>query len=263
MDLRKSAIVLPNSLTLGSLCLGFYAIVTLADGGPGVFSKAALALLFAMILDGLDGRVARLTGSQSKFGVQLDSLVDLVSFGIAPAFLMYKWALHAYGGWGIIASFAFAGCGAVRLARFNCEAETDGGCGRFFLGLPIPAAAGTLLGMVLLHEGVYGHGSLTNQSGALLLVLVLSFLMVSNVRFRTFKDFRMTRSKAVLITCFIAGLGASAALVHPWFPLIALFAIYLLSGVLGDVLRLGRSRSFDEELEEVETEATAREKPAA
>ena len=157
-----------------------------AVGDPSGLSKAALAIFFALVFDGLDGRVARLTKTQSAFGVQIDSLADVVSFGAAPALLVYHWALEPLGVFGALAAFSFLACGALRLARFNVLAEEGSGPTNHFVGLPIPAPAGLLALLVLVHQqepGAVVHDSV----GVAACVVVLAYLMVSNVRYRNFK----------------------------------------------------------------------------
>ena len=141
INLRKAMFVLPNLFTVSSILLGFYALTLCAgEATPLQLYQAALAIFFAMFFDAFDGRVARMTKTQSDFGVQLDSLADVISFGAAPALLVYKWALAPLGFLGFFVSFAFAACGALRLARFNVLAQRgDKGSSRFFVGLPDPA----------------------------------------------------------------------------------------------------------------------------
>src|SRR3954468_19324888 len=160
MKLRKLLFVLPNLFTVSSIFCGFYAL-TLCTGEatPAHLYQAALAIFFGIFFDGFDGRVARLTKTQSAFGVEMDSLADVISFGVAPGMLVYKWALAPLGFAGIFISFAFAACGAMRLARFNVRARRSGhgGASRFFVGLPIPLAAGMIVSMVIAHYGTRGE----------------------------------------------------------------------------------------------------------
>lgn len=180
--MRKGIYVLPNLFTTASLFCGFYAIIASMREN---FLYAAVSILIAGILDGLDGRIARFTNTTSKFGSEYDSLSDLVAFGLAPGILAYTWALSPFGRYGWLASFLFVACGALRLARFNIQigiAES-----RVFNGLPIPAAAGVVAGSVLFHSYVGGtdhfyHGSI------LLTMVALALLMVSNIKFYSFKD---------------------------------------------------------------------------
>ncbi len=155
MKLRQLMFVLPNLFTVSSIFCGFYAITLCAgEVGPAQLYQAALAIFFGIFFDGFDGRVARLTKTQSQFGMELDSLADVITFGVAPAMLVYKWALQPLGFVGIFISFMFAACGALRLARFNVLAQRShhGGASAFFVGLPIPLAAGVVLSMVIAHH---------------------------------------------------------------------------------------------------------------
>src|SRR5262245_4307619 len=157
MKLHKLKFVLPNLFTVTSIFCGFYALTLCAgEATPGQLYQAALAIFFAMFFDAFDGRVARLTRTQSQFGVELDSLADVMSFGVVPAILVYKWALLPLGFWGLFISFLFACCGALRLARFNVVAHRTGhaDASRFFVGLPIPLAAGMIVSMVIANYGV-------------------------------------------------------------------------------------------------------------
>jgi CDP-diacylglycerol--serine O-phosphatidyltransferase len=211
INLRKAMFVLPNLFTISSIFLGFYAM-TLAAGDPTPerLHQAALAIFFAIFFDAFDGRVARMTKTQSDFGVQLDSLADVISFGAAPALLVFKWALEPLGFFGFFLSFAFAACGALRLARFNVLAQRgDKGSARFFVGLPIPLAAGCVSSLAIAHYRAVG--SIPDQSTRLLvavLVALLSFLMVSTVRYRTFKDVHLsTKSLTIFAFLCVAGLA--------------------------------------------------------
>jgi CDP-diacylglycerol--serine O-phosphatidyltransferase len=180
--MKKGIYVLPNLFTTGSLFAGFYSIIASMYGR---YAHAAVAILIAMVLDGLDGRMARLTNTTSKFGAEYDSLADLVAFGVAPAILAYVWALSPYGKWGWMICFLFVTCGALRLARFNVQINIiDKGV---FNGLPIPAAAIVVASTVILFnhlglEGQYNHISI------LFAVLFLSLLMVSSIKYYSFKD---------------------------------------------------------------------------
>src|SRR3972149_11266395 len=181
INLRRAMFVLPNLFTCSSIFLGFYAITLCAgEATPAQLFTAALAIFFAIFFDAFDGRVARLTKTQSDFGVQLDSLADVVSFGAAPALLAYKWALGPLGFAGFFLCFAFAACGALRLARFNVLANRgEKGSSRFFVGLPIPLAAGTIVSIVIAHYRAFG--SITDASARIpiaAVIALLSFLMV-------------------------------------------------------------------------------------
>ena len=238
INLRKAMFVLPNLFTVSSIFLGFYSMTLAAgDATPEQLYRAALAIFFAIFFDMFDGRVARMTRTQSDFGVQLDSLADVISFGAAPALLVYKWALAPMGFLGLFLSFSFAACGALRLARFNVlAARGDKASHRFFTGLPIPLAAGALVSVVIAH---YRHfGAPTDPSTHVPIavgVALLSFLMVSTVRYRTFKETRFTpRSFAtfgfVLAAGVIIGIATRAS-----FVLLVYAGAYILMGLVESI----------------------------
>lgn len=180
--IKKGIYVLPNLFTTASLFCGFYAIIAAVKG---MYEVAAVAILGAAVLDALDGRIARMTNTTSKFGGEYDSLSDLVAFGVAPALLLYTWALSAYGKWGWLAAFLFVACGALRLARFNVQVGLIES--KVFNGLPIPAAAIVVASGVHLYYYLGGEGQFANPlllAGA----FALALLMVSSVKFYSFKD---------------------------------------------------------------------------
>src|SRR6266513_1187066 len=181
-NMRKGIYILPNLVTTGSLFAGFYSMVATMNGD---FRTAAIWVLVSSIFDGLDGKVARLTGTSSKFGVEYDSLADLVSFGVAPGLLMYLWALRPFGRLGWLAAFLFVVCGALRLARFNVQVNTVES--KRFVGLPIPAAASMVSATVLLFFHLNWESSY-KRVAILILIYSLAFLMVSSVRYYSFKD---------------------------------------------------------------------------
>lgn len=246
MKLRKLMFVLPNLFTVTSIFCGFYAI-TLCSGEaePVQLYQAALAILFAMFFDGFDGRVARLTKTQSDFGMQLDSLADVMSFGAAPALLVYKWALAPMGFWGLFISFAFMACGAMRLARFNVLAMRNphGGGGGFFVGLPIPLAAGVLVSLIISHHVASQGEALGDGARVPVAVAVgaLSLLMVSTVRYRTFKDARPSRKTALVFMAMALTGAFIAQQFHPAWVLVTYFAAYLVMGLVESAVSV-RSR---------------------
>jgi CDP-diacylglycerol--serine O-phosphatidyltransferase len=182
-SLQKGVYILPNLFTTAGLFLGVYAII---KASHGEFLTAAIAIVVAHLCDGLDGRIARLTNTTSQFGVEYDSLADLVAFGVAPGVLAYRWALEPWGAWGWLAVSLFVACGALRLARFNVQ--TSHIEKRTFIGLPIPAAADMIAATVLLYYFFGGQGATNKHLVLLLLVYGLALLMVSNVRYYSFKD---------------------------------------------------------------------------
>ena len=178
----RSVYLLPNLLTISAMFAGFYAIIA---GLQGHFVNAVIAILMAMVLDGLDGRVARLTNTQSQFGAQLDSLSDLISFGVAPAILLYSWTLSSLGKPGWLAAFVYTVCTALRLARFNTQTEEHKlGC---FQGLPTPAAAGFVASLVWVVT-VYQWPVAVFAKPLLVLTIVLGLLKVSSFEYSSFKN---------------------------------------------------------------------------
>ena len=232
---RKGIYVLPNLFTLAALFGGFYAIVMAINGR---FELAAIGVGCAMVLDSLDGRVARMTNTQSAFGEQMDSLSDMVSFGAAPALISYVWALKGLGRWGWIAAFVYCACAALRLARFNVNtAVVDK---RYFQGLPSPAAAALVAGFIwlLTENGFKGTGTLELGSFTLsvpwmmfCIALYAGLTMVTNVPFYSFKEFHMKKSVPfaviVLIVLIIAAIN-----IDPPTVLFGVFVGYGLSGYL-------------------------------
>lgn len=184
---RKGFYILPNLFTLAALFAGFYAIIMAMNG---VFFNASIAIFFAMVLDGFDGRIARLTGTASDFGEQFDSLSDMVSFGAAPALVMYVWALKDFGKLGWVVAFVYCACGAMRLARFNANIGIVDK--RFFQGLPSPAAAAIPAGFVWMNASIVPSGMISVV--ALLLTLFAGLSMVSNIPFYSFKVLNFRKS---------------------------------------------------------------------
>jgi CDP-diacylglycerol--serine O-phosphatidyltransferase len=241
MRIRKALFVLPNLFTVSSIFCGFYAIVECAagDSRPDRYYQAAVAILFAIFFDAFDGRVARLTRTQSEFGTQLDSLADVISFGVAPALLLYKWALEPLGFWGLFLSFAFSACGALRLARFNVLANRHPTALAFFVGLPIPLAAGMVIALVLLNGR---HAPAAPAAAMVPIILALSYLMVSNVRYRTFKETHLGKRKGILLL-LLAGIAvAGGLLVQPAVAFFAAITGYILLGLAEGGFLLNRRR---------------------
>lgn len=225
---------LPCMFTIASLFCGFYSIIAAIKGD---FFVAATAILIAAVFDGLDGRVARMTGTTSTFGKELDSLCDLVSFGVAPALLAYYWALLPYGRYGWLAAFLYVATTTLRLARFN----TQKGTSKYFIGLPCPAAAGTLSASVLFCSFIGIDGAVTHVS-LLLLVYILSYLMVSNHRYHSFKQppqLSKARTFQLLVGAVLMFVLIAA---EPQVMLFALAILYVPSGPLHDIFRILRRR---------------------
>ena len=223
---RKGIYILPNLFTVAALFGGFYAIVMAMNDR---FELAAIGVFCAMVLDSLDGRVARMTNTQSAFGEQMDSLSDMVSFGAAPALIIYEWALKDLGKWGWIAAFVYCSCAALRLARFNTNiAVVDK---RFFQGLPSPAAGGLVMGMIWVVTDL-GESALTLPWMVWLafgVTLYAGLTMVTDIPFYSFKDVNFRRTVPFIVVVAIA-LGLAVITIHPPIVLFAIFAIYGTSG---------------------------------
>lgn len=224
---RKGIYILPNLFTLAALFGGFYAVVMAMNGR---FEQSAIGIFCAMVLDSLDGRVARMTNTQSTFGEQMDSLSDMVSFGAAPALIVYVWALTGLGKLGWIAAFVYCSCAALRLARFNTNlAVVDR---RFFQGLPSPAAAALVIGFVWLmdNQGYQGgHEGPWLQWTAFAFTVYAGLTMVTNVPFYSFKDVSFKRSVPFIVIVAIA-FGIALITLHPPLVLFGVFVVYGLSG---------------------------------
>jgi CDP-diacylglycerol---serine O-phosphatidyltransferase len=246
VNLRKTFFILPNLFTLASVFCGFFAI-TLCSGTPTIDAlfQAAIAICFAFFFDLADGRVARLTKTQSNLGMQLDSLADVISFGVAPALLVYKWGLTAFGRWGIIIAFVYVAAGALRLARFNVLAMQHDAAtpGKFIIGLPVPASSSVLVSLVVLNHQIGGEFVKVGQTSLALLVIILSYLMVSRIRFRSFKDLRLSR-RTVLFGLVVAAFTAVVLLarMQSAFIFVTLMAAYLALGLTEEVIFYRRRR---------------------
>jgi len=220
---RRGIYVLPNLFTTAALFAGFFAIVQAMQGD---FERAAMAIFIAMVLDGLDGRVARMTNTQSAFGAEYDSLSDMVSFGAAPALIIYEWALRDLGRLGWIAAFIYCAGAALRLARFNTTLEvTDK---RYFQGLPSPAAAALVAGLVwvMIVSGVAGPDIRWLACG---LTIFAGVTMVSNIRYYSFKDINLRKSVPFFVIAVIV-LGFALVSISPEMTLFGFFLLYGLSG---------------------------------
>ena len=222
---RRGIYILPNLFTTAALFAGFYAIVQAMNGH---FEHAAVAIFIAMVLDGLDGRVARLTHTQSAFGAEYDSLSDMVSFGAAPSLVVYEWALKGMGKLGWIAAFIYCAGAALRLARFNTNIDVVDK--RYFQGLPSPAAAALVAGLVwiLLDLGYSGEEA---RWYACVLTIFAGITMVSNIRYWSGKDINLRRSVPFIVVPAMV-LGYVLLSSYPEGVLFALFLGYALSGYL-------------------------------
>lgn len=237
MNKRKRGIyLLPNLFTTGALFAGFYSIVAAINNR---FEVAAIAIFVAMVLDGMDGRIARMTNTQSDFGMQYDSLSDMVSFGLAPALIMYQWGLFEFGKIGWLAAFIYAASAALRLARFNTQALSQDK--RFFQGLPSPAAAAVIASAIWLGAD-YG---LENGSSVMVFCLpatiLVGMLMVSNVRYHSFKQFDLKVPVPFIAVLFIIGIFVFIA-IQPSLILFVLSSIYAITGPVFTLVILRKHR---------------------
>jgi len=230
--------IFPNLFTTANLFCGYFAIISAVREE---WVPAAFSILLAAFSDGLDGRVARLTNAQSKFGEEYDSMCDLVSFGVAPAILVHQWALRPYGHWGWLASFLYLACAALRLTRFNVQKQNAEK--RYFQGVPSPVAACTVATAVLFYQAEVGFAekvaTLLRSSFILSVIFVLAFSMVSTFRYRSFKDFKTKNVVGTLSTIVLVLLLILATVEQVIFPL---FVLYVVSGPLAELSRVLRRR---------------------
>jgi CDP-diacylglycerol--serine O-phosphatidyltransferase len=237
IKMRKGIYILPNLFTTGNLFCGFWAIVSVFQEK---FEYAAYAILLASVFDVLDGKVARLSGATSKFGVQYDSLADLVSFGIAPALLAFSWALRPYGKFGWLAAFLFVVCGALRLARFNVQSAS--GEVKYFKGLPIPASALMIALTILLYLRLI-ETNWVKDIVILVMIYILAFLMVSNIRYLSFKELELAKRKPFSIFIFVI-LSMIVIIMEPTIVLFAFILFYVFSGPVNMVMAWRKKRAL-------------------
>jgi len=232
----KGIYLLPNFFTTSGLFAGFYAIVAAMKG---YFDLAAVATFIAMLADSLDGRVARLTNTQSAFGAEYDSLSDMIAFGVAPALLAYSWALYSLGKLGWLAAFFYTAATGLRLARFNvkgCELDDK----RYFQGLPCPAAAGFLTGLIWVLNIYHVQGGMVTIIVGLVTVFA-GILMVSNLRYRSFKDIDL-KGKVPFITILILLVFFVGIALDPPEVLFGIFCLYALSAPVVALVHLGKQK---------------------
>lgn len=230
---QRGIYLLPNLLTTAALFAGFYAIVAAMKGH---FEIAAIAIFVAMVADGLDGRVARLTNTQSSFGAQYDSLSDMAAFGIAPALVIYSWSLYHLGKMGWLAAFLYAAATALRLARFNAQVADK----RYFQGLPCPSAAGLIASIVWMGSSyeIIGTTIAIPLAG---LAIVVAGLMVSTIRYTSFKSIDF-KGKVPFITVVVAVFVIAAIALEPPEMLFGLFFLYIISGPILTLWQLRKMR---------------------
>jgi CDP-diacylglycerol--serine O-phosphatidyltransferase len=237
IKMRRGVYILPNLFTTGNLFCGFWAMISVFQER---YFYAAAAILLASAFDVLDGKVARLSGATSKFGIQYDSLADLVSFGIAPALLAFNWALRPYGRFGWLAAFLFVVCGALRLARFNVQSSS--GEVKYFKGLPIPAAASMVALTILLYLRLIETGWVKDII-ILIMIWVLAFLMVSNIRYFSFKEFDLAKRKPFSVFLFVV-LSMVVIVMEPIIVLFCFVLSYVLSGPVNMLIAWHKRRAL-------------------
>jgi len=233
--MKKGIYILPNALTLCGMFFGFYSILSAIKGN---YVHAAWAIMIADVFDGLDGWVARLTHSTTRFGIELDSLSDLVAFGVAPAVMIYKWSISPFGRIGIAAAFLFAACGALRLARYNVQMGSTES--KAFTGMPIPGAASVLASLVIFYYEFWEQAPEKNVF-VLLLTIGLALLMVSTLRFHGLKEIDFTKRKPFwILVAFVLFIAVIVS--HPAKALFVLAMIYLAEGLLENIYLYYRKR---------------------
>ncbi len=232
---NRGIYLLPNLFTSAALFSGFYAVIAAMDGS---FEKAAIAIFVSMVLDGLDGRVARMTNTQSEFGAQYDSLADMVSFGVAPALVAFSWALHDVGRVGWFAAFVFVAGAALRLARFNTQIGSVDK--RYFIGLASPAAAAVIAGMVWVGAE-YQIDATLYAPGIAVLVSAMGVLMVSNFHYHSFKDIDF-KGKVPFVVLLGVVLMIGVISIDPAILLLLIFLVYACSGPVQAVLRYRKKK---------------------
>ena len=234
VPLRKGVYILPNLITTAGLFAGFYSIISSLHGD---FLVAAIAVMAANVFDTLDGRVARVTNTTSRFGIEYDSLCDLVAFGVAPGLLVYCWALEPWGTFGWLAASLYVTCGALRLARFNVQ--LDNVEKRHFIGLPIPAAAEVVASTVMLYYFFGGEGATFRHLIVLVMVYALAGLMVSNFRYFSFKEIDIHHRQPFWVLLVVI-LALKLLIAEPQICLFAIFILYAASGPARSLWLYGR-----------------------
>ena len=244
---KKGVYLLPNALTLCGMFCGFFAIMSAINGN---FLHAAWAIILANIFDGLDGWIARLTNTSTRFGIELDSLSDLVAFGVAPSVMMYKWALMPFGRLGWAAAFLFVACGALRLARFNVQTGVPGS--KAFKGMPIPGAA-TILSSVVIFFYVHWDGLPEKHVFFPALTITLALLMVSTLRYHGLKevDFKEKKPFWVLIVFVLV---LFVLLIHPSTAIFLFAMAYLVWGIIENSMLIIKKRRQKREEQQGGTE---------
>jgi CDP-diacylglycerol--serine O-phosphatidyltransferase len=233
---RRGIYLLPNLFTIGVLFAGFYAIITAFKHH---FAASAIAIFIGMLLDSLDGRIARLTHTQTEFGAQMDSLSDMVCFGVAPALVLYSWYLHTLGKAGWLAAFFYTMCTALRLARFNSQSQSENK--RYFQGLSTTAAAGVVAGFIWVFTTEFEISGNILAWMAFGLALFLGFLKVSTIRYRSFKDVDL-RGRVPFVEILIMVFILVLISFEPPIGLFLIFAGYALSGPITTLWQMNIKR---------------------
>lgn len=228
--MKRGIYILPNFLTICSLFLGFYGIIASIKGS---FQYAAWAIMGATVFDALDGWVARLTHTNTKFGIEFDSLSDLIAFGMAPGILVYMWALRSFGRIGWLGAFLFVVCGALRLARYNVQMGSSEA--KYFTGLPIPGAAIAISSVVVFYHELWGD-LIDKNYFILFLTYILAFLMVSTLKYHGIKEIDLRRRKPFSILVAIV-LALVIIVIHPPVMLFIFSMIYVIWGLIEGVMQ--------------------------
>jgi CDP-diacylglycerol---serine O-phosphatidyltransferase len=244
VNLRKTYFILPNLFTISGIFCGFFSITLTASGETAEqLYQAALAICFGYFFDTFDGRVARLTKTQSQLGMELDSLSDVITFGCAPAMLVYKWGLSSFGLWGVVIAFLYVAAGALRLARFNVLTQHETKPGKFLIGLPIPAASAVIVSLVVVNHKVGGSFVYASQASLAVLVGVLSYLMISRIRFRSFKDLTLNR-RSVMVMALVVVCGIIIAVkLRASFIFLAMMSAYIMLGLSEEIIFYRKRRA--------------------
>lgn len=225
--LKRTVFIIPSLFTVGNIFAGFYSILATYHGE---YNRAALAIGIAVVLDGLDGRIARMTGASSAFGLQLDSLADIISFGVAPSVLIYAWGLGDLGNFARFSVFLFLICGAMRLARFNIQTIEM----KHFVGMPIPAGAGMIAAIV--HFFGSPPDSMMAKTLLVVMTYLLALLMISSIRFYSFKKLHLSKGKSHLNVLGLAIIVAGIVL-YSEIALLIIASVYALSGLAGRIVQ--------------------------
>lgn len=253
MDIRRAKYILPNLFTLSSIVAGVYSIhLSTTAQSVSEITMAAWLVAVSMVCDAFDGRVARMTRTESELGIQLDSLADAISFGVAPAFLLYHWGLTAWGTLGVFVASIYVACAVLRLARFNVLANQNKETKRYFLGLPTPLAAGTVIALVLAHVSYTETASTAATASVAAVVVLLGGLMVSNVRYRSFKDLNLRGTAALGVGAVVASTLLAAVIFKPSVTFVLVMVAYIFLGLGGGIVSLGKHFFMSNEEEDDE-----------